>query len=154
MKPAPIRTMTTRGLLQIVKSRLIFIDRFRMHLPWRAAQLCRNPCGSGRKNSWLAKQITASFDTQVELARLIDARGIPCGEPFGGSFIGPLFVCGPTQDFYRARLAEFSSLEKITEYENAIASYDFGRDLMKLIIATKQTPLTGGQTEPEKRIFR
>lgn len=137
------------GLLQIIKSRTIPIGRFWMHLPWRHINYNETRATLGRSNSWLAKQITASFDTQVELARLVDAHGIPCSEPFDGSFIGPLFVCGPTLDFYRARLAEFSSLDKITAYESAIAAYDFGREVMKYITATENDSLTGGQTEPE-----
>jgi len=69
----------------------------------------------------VTKILIESLETQLNLAKATGARGIPFDvEPFAGQRIGPLFVCGPTKEFYEALLLEFADLDKLASYESEL----------------------------------
>ena len=144
------------GLLAILGNKNIKIGGLWMHLPWNHIDYARLSESLARANQTkIAGIVTASLKTQQEMVGEANARGIPIFEPFQGTKIGPLFVCGPSSAFYEDLLKDFEDLEKLNAFQTALAEYDAkveARDLAaKLFDSTGEDDgeLGAGPTDPE-----
>jgi beta-lactamase superfamily II metal-dependent hydrolase len=147
------------GLVGVLGSKAVTVGKFWMHLPWahiNIQQLTATLSRAGQ--SKVANIVRASLDTSQQLYHLAEARKIPLAEPFDKVTIGPLYVCGPTVEFYRALLLEFSDLEKLQEHETALAAHErkvMAEDFLSGVLldgrpAVDDTgELGGARTEPE-----
>jgi beta-lactamase superfamily II metal-dependent hydrolase len=147
------------GLIGVLNSKAVTIGQFWMHLPWahiNFQQLTATLSRAGQAK--VANIVRASLDTSQQLYHLAVAKKIPIAEPFDKTNIGPLYVCGPTVDFYRALLLEFSDLEKLQNYETALAAHErkvMAEDFLSGVLldgrpaANDDGELGGARTEPE-----
>lgn len=108
------------GLIELLKDKQFSFMRLWMHHPLNHIDgNLLNRAWSQGKAAHVIKILRRSLETQNSLAAAARARGIPMDqEPFKGAWIGPLFVCGPSKEFYRALLLEFSNLEKLAHFES------------------------------------
>ena len=151
----------TAGLVEVVKSNKITFDNAWMHLPWNhvnfpvlAEALRRGESNAKR----VVTVIRASLATGKELYDAIQAHGITPREPFEGTDIGLLKVCGPSQQYYEELLQEFTDFEKLKKMEEAMASYDkhllyervlVGKATLQNLLAKSEGELGTHPTEPE-----
>lgn len=113
------------GLVGVLKDKTVSIGRFWMHLPWSHINYGQlNATLDSANKSKVARIVKASLNTAQELYYAADARKIPISEPFDKSLIGPLFVCGPTIEYYRALLLDFGDFEKLQEFDSAMAAHE------------------------------
>jgi len=115
------------GLIGIVKSSAIDFGDAWVHLPWKhidreflTAALNENEASAKR----VVQIIRASLESTQELVSWIAKRQKPIFEPFKGSSIGFLHVCGPSQQHYELLLKDFADYEKLRKMEESIASYE------------------------------
>jgi len=147
------------GLVGVLTSKAVTIGQMWMHLPWahiNFQQLTATLSRAGKAK--VANIVRASLDTSQQLYHLAVAKQIPIAEPFDKASIGPLYVCGPTVDFYRALLLEFSDLERLQRYETALAAHErkvMAEDFLSGVLldghpaAGDDGELGGARTEPE-----
>ena len=113
------------GLVAILKNKAITIGHFWMPLPWSHINYAGLTASLSRAaQSKVANIVRASLDRSQELYGLAIANKTQVSEPFDRMNIGPLYVCGPTVQFYRDLLLEFSDLEKLQQYDTALAKYE------------------------------
>lgn len=108
------------GLVQLLKDQRFTFGRLWMHQPWCHidVSLFAKAWAEGKAQR-VTKILAKSLQTQVELAQTASTRQIPFDmEPFSAQTIGPLFVCGPSLQFYEALLLEFSDLDGLGRYES------------------------------------
>lgn len=134
------------GLVGVLNSKALTIGQFWMHLPWTHIDYAQLTASLGRAGqSKAAKIVRASLDTAQQLYHLAAARKIPIAEPFDKSNVGPLYVCGPTVEFYRTLLLDFGDFEKLQEFDTALAAHE-----CKLMMEVFAGALTiGGKALPE-----
>jgi beta-lactamase superfamily II metal-dependent hydrolase len=148
------------GLVAVLNSATINVGEFWMHLPWKHIdwQLLNASLSRAGKTK-VSKIVLASLNTQVKLFKTVQERKIPCLEPFAGISIGPLFVCGPSIQFYTSVLSEFSDFDRLTALDTALAAYDakvINQDLLRNVsfggrplFDENNDELGGEPTEPE-----
>jgi beta-lactamase superfamily II metal-dependent hydrolase len=142
------------GLTTILKNPKLTIGKVWLHLPWRhidTSVLHSSLTRSGAKK--IAKAISESLETQNAIAQIIDARGLHYQEPFQGDQIGPLFVCGPTKQFYETMLRDFTDVAKLAKYESDIEKHQAKLSLESLYeqvgTVAGDGELGGEPTDPE-----
>lgn len=113
------------GLVQLLNNKQLTVGQLWMHLPWTHINYEEFKRSLGQaEQSKVVNVIRASLDTTQELYRVAVARNIPISEPFDKSSIGPLFVCGPTLEFYRNLLVQFGDFERLKNFESARAAHE------------------------------
>lgn len=108
------------GLVELLKDRQFGFQRLWMHHPMNHIDgtLLNRAWGQGR-SARVTRILRESLETQNSLTTVARARGMAMDlEPFKGTRIGPLFVCGPSEEFYEALLLEFSNLDKLALFES------------------------------------
>jgi beta-lactamase superfamily II metal-dependent hydrolase len=65
--------------------------------------------------------VTKSLETSLSLDKLLASRSIPIREPFTGTKIGFLTVCGPTGDYYEQLLEDFPASIREAATPDALA---------------------------------
>lgn len=72
-----------------------------MHRPWKYSAIIRDYFGDGRlTDASLAERLKTKMRAAYALEELAIKKGIPIGEPFQGSAIGPFTVLSPKLDWY------------------------------------------------------
>jgi beta-lactamase superfamily II metal-dependent hydrolase len=138
------------GLEHILKSPALTIGKVWTHLPWKHIDYQRlRMLLSAVDQKKVARIISRSLETQRKIAEIIDARKIPFEEPFQGASIGPLFVCGPSRQFYRALLRDFADLQKLSEFDSNLQSYELARTIEEIFGTESEGDLGGAPTAPE-----
>jgi beta-lactamase superfamily II metal-dependent hydrolase len=140
------------GLSGILKG--ISFGQFWMHVPSRHLNLSDIRVTllvetTLNRSQNVARIITESLQTTVDLETLVLGMGKTIEEPFSGRSIGPLMVCGPSTQFYVQQLADFKDFSKLEAMERLmearsrqVADEDRG--------ATAESSVLGvGGTEPE-----
>lgn len=147
-----------KGLIGITQSTNLDFGQAWMHFPWNHVDLAA--LGSSLSISSatrVTKIIRGSFETQKELYSTIYKRNKVISEPFAGQVIGFLTVCGPSVQYYKQILKEFTELEKLNQMENALVQIEW-RHLWGNVFAGTQfeqpasdetSELGGEPTEPE-----
>lgn len=144
------------GLVELMKDLRLTFGRLWMHQPWRHINtaLLYNAWGKGNARQ-ATKILSDSITTQLNLSEVAIARQIPFDmEPLSGQRIGPLFVFGPSVEFYNALLMEFSDLNRLARYEGELDRMQREQAIEDLMEAAKIAEAPSGllddpQTEPE-----
>jgi len=149
------------GLVGVVQSKDVTFGSAWMHLPWNhvnfddlGAALRRGDADAKR----VVKIVRESVETGHDLYEAITARGKLPAEPFEGTSIGFLKVCGPTQTYHEELLADFTDYEKLKAMDEAIASHEQDIQLEEIlehtlfgqeILEKTGSVLGGSPTQPE-----
>lgn len=102
------------GLVELIKDESIQFGRAWVHVPaWhvdleRARDALSQVAGLEK-----ARMAIKSLQTSDALLAAIEARGLAHSEPFSGSRIGFMTVCGPSESFYEELVGDFEDAEKI-----------------------------------------
>ena len=59
----------------------------------------------------LLNKVKASEQTRINLLEALDARNVPTFSPFAGDQIGPLFVLGPSEEFFDEQYRKLVSVK-------------------------------------------
>lgn len=99
----------------------------------------------------LLQKIESSEQTRLALLAALQARGIDCEDPFMGTQIGPMWVLGPTIEFFRDQYAQLIQEESAKSFESLLESREveqsyFTEAMQKQADATKD--LGDGVTTP------
>ena len=144
------------GLVLLLKDQRFTFGRLWMHQPWCHIDLSlvARAWAEGKAQK-VTKALAKSLQTQVDLAKTASTRQIPFDvEPFSGQTIGPLFVCGPSPQFYDALVLEFSNLNVLVRYESELEQMEREQLLEDVLekVGAPQEPsglLDDPRTEPE-----
>lgn len=108
------------GLIGLVEDGSITFGQAWMHLPGRHVDLGRVDLALSRRASFKTAQVVEkSLETTNELLAAFKAKRIPVEEPFEGSKIAFLEVCGPSQAYYQSQVVQFSDEGAIETLEMA-----------------------------------
>jgi beta-lactamase superfamily II metal-dependent hydrolase len=136
------------GLIGVLNHKAVTIGQFWMHLPWAHINYGELTASLNRAGqSKVAAIVRASLDTAQQLYHAAVARKIPMAEPFDKSTVGPLYVCGPTVEFYRTLLLDFGDFEKLQAFDTALAAHE--RTMMMEAFASGLTIGGKGLSEDE-----
>jgi beta-lactamase superfamily II metal-dependent hydrolase len=140
------------GLSGILKA--ISFGQFWMHVPSRHVQLAELRVSliletTLKRSQNVARILNESLQTTSDLESLVLRMGKTVQEPFSGTSIGPLMVCGPSVQFYEQQLADFKDFSKLEAMERLmemrarqVANEDRGE-------VEESSVLGVGGTEPE-----
>jgi beta-lactamase superfamily II metal-dependent hydrolase len=148
------------GLVEIIGCKHLTFGHAWMHLPWQHIdQRTLANALAQSKASRVVRIINASLQTRQAILKAIQSRGIPLSKPFKGQHVGFMFTFGPSKEYYEELLKEFSDLEKLERFEEALAAHE--RSLMveelwkgsivggKASESKESAVLGGAPTEPE-----
>lgn len=137
------------GLVEILKSEALAIDNFWMHDPARHVDVARMQQTLSRaQQKEVAKIVLGSLKNTAALRAVAqDRRSMSIHEPFAGSYVGPLYVCGPSREFYVAQLAEFTDFDRLSAFEDRLAAHR--RQLMMEAIG--MSTYIGGESAYDSR---
>jgi beta-lactamase superfamily II metal-dependent hydrolase len=94
------------GLLTVVEN--LKVHALWMHQPWNHTQDIAKMFTDGRvTDKSIREKIVKSLDAARDLEKAAIKRGIPITEPFTGLALGPVYVIGPTKDYYESLLPDF-----------------------------------------------
>lgn len=100
------------GLVTIASQPWLTIGTAWIHQPRAHIELARLAAVRSRATvSRVAADINRGLETVDRIIGVLNVRGVPVFEPFAGQAIGPLFVVGPTVDYYRGLLREFTDID-------------------------------------------
>lgn len=105
-----------QGLRRLVRNNSFEIGTAWVHLPeYHVTE--RAIAESKRKAASFDEMmlITASIEAEQGLVQALNERNIKIIEPFAKQEIGPLLVCGPTEDYYASLVPRFTDIEKIRQ---------------------------------------
>jgi beta-lactamase superfamily II metal-dependent hydrolase len=113
------------GMIDLVNNREFTIGKLWMHQPQKhiSRQTIENALNQ-LGQSKIKKIINESLKTQSEIETACLQARIEIEEPFRDSYIGFLFVCGPTKDYYESLLQKFTDLKELHEFDTQIANYE------------------------------
>lgn len=99
------------GLIPLIEDETIQWGQAWMHVPaWHV-----HPRSVQYKYAESANLVTASLKHSKSLLKALDARDIPVEEPFAGTRIGFMTVCGPSKAYYKELLGDFKNLDQYIE---------------------------------------
>src|SRR6185369_7535294 len=128
---------------------------FWMHLPWNHVDIRTLWAALQRTTAThVAKILRDSLETQIALVEALERRQKVPVEPFAGQRIGVLTVCGPTCEFYKALVCEFTDLDRLAGYEQSLNAHERQMALERIrnIVlpeAEDDSTLGSEPTEPE-----
>jgi beta-lactamase superfamily II metal-dependent hydrolase len=99
------------GLFTVVKK--IRVGRLWVHDPTGHIDMSQVRAGLRWRHDAAAGKVEKSMRQCADFIELVDSRRIPRGEPFAGVTVGRLFILGPTRNYYRELLTEFSKIEGV-----------------------------------------
>lgn len=143
------------GLVELVKDPKFLFGTFWMHAPWNHVDV--RALWAATQNTTairVSKILRDSLEIQIELFKALERRQKAPVEPFTGKRIGILTVCGPTREFYRALVAEFTDLNRLAEFEQSLFAHErqlaLERIREQVLPDLKDDSSLGGEpTEPE-----
>jgi len=135
-----------RGLVKLVQNGKFKIGNAWMHLPERHVDMVTVNKALEKTAALKESQlVTASVQAEQNLVAILEELEIDIFEPFQGDRIGPLTVCGPTQEYYEELMSQYKEATKIKMLQEThnqqkvaadIARY-FGRTAGKLLADPK-----------------
>ncbi len=138
------------GLVSIAGQRWLTIGSAWVHQPRLHIDLARLAAvGSRATVSRTAADINECLETTDRLVATLGARGVAAYEPFSGMSIGPLFVAGPTRDYYRQLLCEFTDIDARSVLDARIAETGLSLFAELLYSDTSSTLDDSPETSPE-----
>lgn len=106
------------GLVELIKDESIQFGRAWVHVPARHVDPERvSTALSQAEGSGKAQSAMKSLQTSDALLGTIEDRNLPLSEPFRGSRIGFMTVCGPSELFYEELLGTFEDADSIKSSE-------------------------------------
>jgi len=136
------------GLVELIKSGEIQIGQAWVHDPEAHVDMAEvHGALLKAARTERAEIIQASLETAQDLISLLDRTGIPRDEPFAGSDIGFLRVCGPSEQYYEELLAEFRDADKIKDSDRRRAIHEAIEE--ELVKAGADKGLGDPPTSPE-----
>jgi len=99
----------------------------------------------------LLEKIESSEQTRIALLEALETRNISCKDPFAGAQIGPIWVLGPTVEFFKAQYSQLIQEESAKSFETLLESRQieqlyFSEEMVKQADAAKD--LGDGATTP------
>jgi beta-lactamase superfamily II metal-dependent hydrolase len=99
----------------------------------------------------LLEKIESSEQSRLALLAALEARNIDCEDPYMGAQIGPMWVLGPTKEFFRDQYTQLIQEESAKSFESLLQSREveqtyFTEAMQKQADATKD--LGDGVTTP------
>lgn len=111
------------GLVELVNSRGFGIGQAWLHIPSNhvdRSEMAYVLNEAGNDGVKFARVIQASLQTRDNLHDALNKRGITIQEPFAGEEVGFMTVCGPSREFYKEKLQEFSNYDKLIEKQASL----------------------------------
>jgi hypothetical protein len=106
------------GLVELIKDDSIQFGKAWVHVPGRHVDRARvRTAVSQAAGSEKAQAAIKSLQTSDALLGAIKNRGLTLAEPFSGSRIGFLTVCGPSERFYEELVSDFEDADRIKKAE-------------------------------------
>lgn len=144
------------GLVPLVENRKFPIGKGWVH-DLRGSEYLPASYGASLR-AWgatkLLEKIEASEQTRIALLEALESRGIVHEDPFMGAQIGPMWVLGPTQDFFRDQYNQLLTEESAKSMESALAARAteqyLSEAMVKLAEASKE--LGEGLTTPVNEV--
>ncbi len=99
------------GLIRVVSDGTVKFGQAWMHIPERHLDKDELLEELGAKQNKYARLLTASLNQSSTLHDTLSELGIVIQEPFEGTRIGFLTVCGPSEDYYESLLPDFRALD-------------------------------------------
>ncbi len=113
------------GLIELVTDKRFDFGTFWMHLPWKHVNLQTLHEALRRTSATrVAKIVNESLETSSELANAVWQRKELIYQPFSGTQIGFLTVCGPSQSLYQGLVCDFSDMDRLADFENELAAHE------------------------------
>jgi beta-lactamase superfamily II metal-dependent hydrolase len=143
------------GLVDLLNDPTFLFGTFWMHLPWNHVDVHAVIAALQKTTAKrVAKLLRESLEKQIALVKGLESRKKVPAEPFTGQRIGFLTVCGPTKEFYKALVAEFTDLNRLAGFEQSLSAHERQATLEKFreIVqpeAEDESTLGGEPTEPE-----
>lgn len=102
------------GLVELIKDDSIQFGKAWVHVPaWHVDPERVGNALSQAEGSGKARAAIKSLQTSDALLGAIEDRGLPHEEPFSGSLIGFMTVCGPSESFYEELVGTFEDADNI-----------------------------------------
>lgn len=110
---------------------------------------------AGNAGVEFARVITASLQTRDNLHDELAQRGIPISEPFEGDQIGFMTVCGPSVEFYREKLQQFSNFDHLLEKNASLQEKQRVSEIIDVLYGSESKDsglLENPETDPENEV--
>lgn len=119
------------GLVPLVENKKFHIGKAWVH-DLRGTMFLPSSYGAALR-SWGAKHILEKIEsserTRLALLTALEARGIDRSDPYAGVQIGPIFVLGPTLEFFGEQYAQMFQEDSAKSFEAALAARSVERYL-------------------------
>lgn len=147
-----------RGLVELVNNAQFTIDQAWLHIPSNhvnRTEMLRVLNEAGNAGVKFARIITASLETRDNLQVALESRGIQITEPFAGDKIGFMTVCGPSKEFYQAKLLEFSNYDQLLEKNSKLNNHSLMASIFGNLAegnVKSSSLLDNPETDPENEV--
>jgi beta-lactamase superfamily II metal-dependent hydrolase len=139
-----------RGLVRLVQNNKFGIRRAWVHQP--ELHVDTDAMNDALEKTAALKEsrlITASVQAEQNLVQALKEREIVIAEPFQGTRIGALTVCGPSQAYYEGLLSRYRDAKKIRQLQEQLDRQKTAADIGKYLGRTAAKLLDDPKTEAE-----